>query len=72
MMSSKLDRNSGKLWKDNKLENEIPMLGEFKLFLKDRADVLETLEYYQSSKAARNFAAVLKTKTFYKVFYNDP
>lgn len=54
LMSAKLDKTTGKLWKECKLLNELPTLNEFKDFVKGRADLLETLEYTQPVKLVKH------------------
>lgn len=44
LMSAKLDKTTGKLWKECKLLNELPTLNEFKDFVKGRSDLLQTLD----------------------------
>lgn len=54
LVSAKLDKTSSKLWKEYNNSDELPTLEEFKTFLKNRADLLKTIEYTEPAKGSKH------------------
>nr|CAI5829830.1 unnamed protein product [Callosobruchus analis] len=44
VISSKLDKNTLRVWKEQKHNSELPSLDEFMNFLKDKSDILQSLD----------------------------
>ncbi|XP_045450168.1 uncharacterized protein LOC123658922 [Melitaea cinxia] len=67
MMSSKLDINTNRKWEEYKGNlSDLPTLLEFKTFLRNRADVLETTQGTRSDKHTHDYKSNYKSQQFSK------
>lgn len=62
IMVGKLDKVSSRFWEEVKLSGD-PTLNEFKEFLRNRADLLETIELNQGSKTLKQIKDYLPLKS---------
>lgn len=77
MISTKLDKITACAWEKEKTDNEIPTIDDLKRFLKNRVDMLETLEINNlqidkntKMKPLQSIACFVMKITIYKIVLN--